>query len=59
MSIRQSPIMKNGIGTANISLRTQAYHTVMQQLQAGKIKDAYALRDALNAALKQFSKPPK
>ncbi len=51
--------MKNGIGTANISLRTQAYHTVMQQLQAGKIKDAYALRDALNAALKQFSKPPK
>ena len=36
-----------------------AYKAVLQQLQAGKIKDAYALRDALNAALKHFAKPPQ
>ena len=36
-----------------------AYKALLQQLQAGNIKDAYALRDALNAALKHFSKPPK
>ena len=36
-----------------------AYKAVLQQLQAGKIKNAYALRDALNAALKHFAKPPK
>ena len=46
-------------GNAHVSPRSQVYHTVMQQLQAGKIKDAYALRDALNAALKHFSKPPQ
>ena len=36
-----------------------AYKTVLQQLQAGKIKDAYALRDALDAALKKYSKAVK
>ena len=46
-------------GNAQVSPRQQAYQTVMQQLNAGKIKDAYALRDALNAALKHFSKPPQ
>ena len=37
----------------------KAYHVVLKQLQAGKIKDAYALRDALAAALKKYSEPTK
>lgn len=46
-------------GNANFSPRSQAYRAVMRQLQTGKIKDAYVLRDALDAALKHFSKPPQ
>ncbi len=41
------------------SRNAKAYHAVMRQLQAGKIKDAYALRDALAAALKKYSTPRK
>ncbi len=37
----------------------KAYKAVMQKLQSGKIKDAYALRDALAAALKKYSSPHK
>ena len=39
--------------------KAKAYHAVMRQLQSGKIKDAYALRDALQAALKKYSAPHK
>ena len=37
----------------------KAYKAVLTELQAGKIKDAYALRDALAAALKKYSAPGK
>ncbi|MDA8377347.1 MAG: sigma-70 family RNA polymerase sigma factor [Planctomycetia bacterium] len=37
----------------------EAYKAVLTELQAGKIKDAYALRDALEAALKKYSEPTK
>ncbi len=37
----------------------KAYKAVLTELQAGKIKDAYALRDALAAALKKYSAPHK
>lgn len=47
------------LSSTTLPPQTQAYQTVMQQLKAGKIKNAYALRDALNAALKHFSKPPQ
>ena len=44
---------------ATASPNAKAYHTVMRQLQSGKIKDAYALRDALEAALKKYSETGK
>jgi RNA polymerase sigma factor (sigma-70 family) len=37
------------------SRNAKAYHAVMRQLQAGRIKDAYTLRDDLEAALRRFS----
>ena len=43
----------------NFFPHAQAFKAVLAQLQSGKIKDAYALRDALDAAFKHFSKPPK
>lgn len=38
---------------------TRAYEAVLTELQDGKIKDAYALRDALAKALKKYSTPRK
>jgi hypothetical protein len=37
----------------------RAYRAVLRQLKAGTLRDAYALRDALNAALKKYSSPRK
>ena len=39
--------------------KAKAYAIVIQQLQAGKIKDAYALRNQLETELKKYPTPSK